>query len=169
MSKLKIYRFFILEIKRHQEKNYIVSLFRTYFSSFGQRGNSDVPATEASAEDQAGLRLAENCADDGPVQHESGQDEASLDVMAEQGNVIGVTCKAFAYSKRAKDPCCAAVEDLQVLGTCAHGHRLSARWSIKQSQTSNLQGGGGPNGQQPGEGMVVRWWLKAPTRCSSLL
>lgn len=134
-----------------------------------QRGNSDVPATEASAEDEAGLRLAENCADDGTVQHESGQDEASLDVIAEQGNVIGVTCKAFAYSKRAKDPCCAAVEDLQVLGTCAHGHRLSARWSIKQSQTSNLQGGGGSNGQQPGEGMVVRWWRSEKDAKQSML
>ena len=119
-----------------------------------QRGNFDVLGTDSGEPSDGGSPLAGS--DDGPAQDESGQDLTSRGTTAEQDCGVGVICKAFAYSKRARDACC-AVENLQVVGTCAEGHRLSARWLIKQSQTSTLRRED-PNGHRSGTEMVVRWW-----------
>lgn len=96
-----------------------------------------------SPADDTGLLLVDTGADEDLAQ-DGGESNGSLRGVAEPGNHCGVTCKAFAYSKRVKTSCIAAVDNLRVIGACAQGTRISARWICTHT----------PNTKE----VVVRWW-----------
>jgi len=96
-----------------------------------------------SPADDTGLLLADTGADEDLAPDEAELNGSSRDA-AEPGNNSGVTCKAFAYSKRVKTSCIVAVENLRVIGQCAQGNRISACWICRNTPR-----------RKPA---LVRWW-----------